>query len=114
MKKLLAILILFAVASPCLAFEQADNPEPVTVPAQEAKTYAKLWVRSVNIQAPTPTAKAAAYITLVPWDGAGSVLNSPVKTVSVQDLFEKAKTDTEISQAIDLIIKIADRYAEVP
>jgi hypothetical protein len=111
MKKFIALLVLTTFAFPCFAFEQADNPTPVTVPAQEAKTYSKLWVRSVNIRASTPTAKAFAYITLVPWDGDGSVLTAPVKTVAVQDLFEKAKTDTEIAQAIDLIIKIADRLA---
>lgn len=112
MRKLFALLVLIAIAFPAFAFDTVEADVPIVVPAQEAKTYPKLWVRSVSIQAPSPTVKASAYVVMVPWDGAGSVLQAPVKTVAVQDLFEKAKTDTEIAQAIDLVIKIAERYKQ--
>ena len=112
MKKLTTLFLVLGVllTTFALAFETVDLDKPVVVSAKPEKTYAKAWVADVHIVAASPTSKAFATVTLVPWDGGANILAGNAKQVTIMDIFGKAQKDKDLEDAINSVIKVAEKY----
>lgn len=106
-KTLLGLLILSstALADPIVL------PHPIVLPA---KTYDKLWVKSVQITAPLPTLEAMANITLIPYVSAtGEVAPSTMAvSLSIPNIFARiGGGDTKLADIMGKILEYVSKEA---
>jgi hypothetical protein len=83
---------------------------PVIVPAISEKVYDKLWLQRLIIEAPKPSQPVTVYVELVPYDGEGNTLPSPLTYNTIPDAFGLAATDTDFAQVLAGIITMANKY----
>lgn len=86
---------------------------PITVPAQDATVYPKLWMKSMIVMAPSPTEKASIIFDFVPYDGSGKILNAPVTGNMIPDAFALAEKDPEFAQVFGGVLKMVNKYKDV-
>lgn len=83
----------------------------IEIPAKPATTADKVWILSLNVNAPTPEGKSRAAITVVPYS---STTNEPAnafrKTFVIDDLFTEAGQTPEIGAALLAVYAGVDAY----
>jgi hypothetical protein len=80
------------------------NPNPIPVPAVPAQVADALWVRSLNVSAPSITGKVAVSAQIVPYiSSTGTLLPAQAKVLSIPDVFAAAATDTNVGTALNAI-----------
>jgi hypothetical protein len=85
---------------------------PIQIAAQPARVADKLWLLTLNIMAPSPTAKVRVTAVLVPYvSSTGELLRDKVKTLVLDDVLTKAATDTQLGATIETIFAEVDRQA---
>jgi hypothetical protein len=85
------------------------NNKPTVVKASSEKVFDSFWIKRINISSPKPHGKSYAEIVYCPLSlKDGSILETENKRIHVQDLFEKAKTNSKINKAIEALIEAID------
>lgn len=59
---------------------------PISQSSQPAITYTGIWVRSVNIQAPSPASTMRASILISPYDPISGSLSPIIKEIIIPDI----------------------------
>ena len=76
--------------------------DPITAPAQ---VYDGIWINSITIGAPNPTAKVSANIRLTPFNSTSSVLapQSLAKNIYIADVIATASVNAQVGSAMEAI-----------
>ena len=83
------------------------NPEPVSIPASSEKEFPHIWIRNIQIDAPTTTQGRASFM-LCPYNSAtGEILNKP-RLVVIEDLWAKVADSVEFQTAMGAIFAAVD------
>lgn len=78
------------------------NTETVVIPASTEKEFPHLWIKSININAPTTT-RGTAVFQLCPFNSAtGEILNES-RTIIIDDLWTKVSESVEFQAAMGAI-----------
>jgi hypothetical protein len=80
-----------------------QNPTPITVPATSVEVYDSFWATRMIINAPSPDAKASAFIELKPYNPAIKKTLNETKLVPIRDLWALAEEKPEVGAAISSI-----------
>ena len=109
------LLLCFVFVTAAYADELPDIvPEaPVVVPATEAKTYNKQWLKIMIVRAPSPTEPATITFQLVPYDGAGAILEEPLKANTIPDAFALAEKDPQFAQVFGMVLTAINKYKNI-
>jgi len=87
--------------------------EPVVIKPVEEKVYDKLWLQRLIVEAPHPTKPITVYMELVPNDGQGNILPSPLTHNTVPNAFQLAAKDPQFAQVLGGVIMMANKYKNV-
>ena len=83
---------------------------PVVIPPVAEKIYDKLWLQRLIVEASHPSKPITVYMELIPSDGQGNVLPSPVTHNTVPNAFLLAAQDPQFAQVLGGVIMMANKY----
>jgi hypothetical protein len=86
---------------------------PVVIEAKEEKVYSKLWLQRLIVEAASPSKPITVYIELVPNDGNGNTLTSPITHNTIPNAFLLAAQDPQFAQVLGGVIMMANKYKSV-
>jgi hypothetical protein len=90
------------------------TPEtPIVVPVTEEKVYLKQWLKLMVVRAASPAQPATISFHLVPYDGAGAILEEPLKQNTIPDAFSLAAKDPQFAQAFGAVLVAINKYKDV-
>ena len=87
--------------------------QSIVVPATTTPeiVYNAVWISNISIIAPRPTVPVRAVATFVPYStDTGDILTNKSKTIMIQDVFNAATGNTELSNAMSSILLFAQNY----
>lgn len=87
--------------------------EPVVIAPTEEKVYSKLWLQRLIVEAPHPSKPITVYIEMIPYDGNGNTLSSPITHNTITDAFKLAAQDAQFAQILGGVIMMANKYKGV-
>ena len=81
------------------------NPNPITVPSVESKTYDQQWVYTLNVMAPS-VGNGRIAIELLPFNSTTGELGGGdlVQTTSTDKLFDAIEAVPELKTAFDAVL----------
>ena len=92
-----------------MAYTQLSATSPAVIPATDEIVYDRFWITDVNIISVDPNDKSMAIATIVPArEENGTITLKPGdqgKQIQIDDIFGLAETNSELSGAIDGLIK---------
>jgi len=65
------------------------------------QTFDSVWIRNIQIQAPSPTQPVRANITICPFNSVSGSMNTQAsKNIVIPDVMAAATTDSNVAQAM--------------
>ena len=64
------------------------------------QTFDSVWIRNIQIQAPSPTQPVRANITICPFNSVSGSLSPMIKQIVIPDVMAAATTDSNVAQAM--------------
>lgn len=87
--------------------------EPITTAAIPAKTYPKLWMTRLVVDATHPLNKTVISFELCPYDGINTILNNPKMTNAIPDAFDLAAKDPQFGQVLGGVLLMVEKYKNI-
>jgi hypothetical protein len=79
-----------------------SNTEPVIVPQTEQKTFPHIWIKDIQISAPS-SSEGYAIFQLCPYNAETQEILDQSKTIFIEDLWGKINESPQFQQAMGAI-----------
>ena len=95
-----------------MSFTKITNEEVVVAPAVEEKIYDKLFIKNLRFVSDS-VGKTLVAGNLIPFDGENEILEAPIKSIVIENIFEAMEDEnrpeqlrTKMAQTMELVFQV--------
>ena len=86
---------------------------PIVV-EQQTKTYDKIWINTININADDPQKQVTFYASVTPYCSSdGTILREELQSISVGDVFTACQNNPTLTNAVGAIYEAVEELCKV-